>query len=456
MGKSLINIADAHYFGLPSQGNVYCLTNLCMRDGGNKILVASLKRKVFSFEYIESGGVLKPTVREVPFTYIPSGAEIISIDAFNKSPISNDFVIGITIIKGATGDPRVGGETYLNIYSEWEPSTEFNLDSVAQSCLSLELQFTPYQLYHTTLPTAEVVCLLSGSDDRIHMYREDRTNHCYNETDIVDWFPELCGLHSVALWLDLCYTPSADRRLSAVGCENGALYLKVVKVDTLDIIFSQEKCYDGPITSVKFFGLEGCDSSDHLSLWKQKGISKTEELHLLVASGLQPAAVYMNVLKDGLQNFHGLPGSGLYDTVLCSSLADINMDGKLELLLGTYGQEVLIYKYDGSMWLSHGQVGLANPVFSLAYLDVTGDGVCELVALTLKGVHILQHNLEDIKRELMKRMEKIDPSKQSSELEVSSFLTSPWRLHRCTAVDTITLPAGVSHARVEEVTEESP
>ena len=71
------NIADAHYFGLPSQGNVYSLTNLCMSEGFNKILVASLKRKVFSFDYVESGGFLKPSVREVPFTYIPSKCHII-------------------------------------------------------------------------------------------------------------------------------------------------------------------------------------------------------------------------------------------------------------------------------------------------------------------------------------------------------------------------------------------
>lgn len=42
-------------------------------------------------------------------------------------------------------------ETYLNIYSEWEPSLEFNLDNIAQNCLMLELSFIPYQLYHTDL-----------------------------------------------------------------------------------------------------------------------------------------------------------------------------------------------------------------------------------------------------------------------------------------------------------------
>lgn len=67
------NIVDAHYFVLPSQGNVYSLTKLCMSKGGNKILAASLRRKVFSFEYSgDSDGFLNPTVKEVLFTYIPS------------------------------------------------------------------------------------------------------------------------------------------------------------------------------------------------------------------------------------------------------------------------------------------------------------------------------------------------------------------------------------------------
>lgn len=67
------NIIDAHYFVLPSQGNVYSVTKLCVSNGANKILAASLRRKVFSFEYSgDSDGFLKPTVKEVLFTYIPS------------------------------------------------------------------------------------------------------------------------------------------------------------------------------------------------------------------------------------------------------------------------------------------------------------------------------------------------------------------------------------------------
>lgn len=45
-------------------------------------------------------------------------------------------------------------ETYLNIYSEWEESKEFNIESISQNCLNyIELKFIPYQLTHTYLVT---------------------------------------------------------------------------------------------------------------------------------------------------------------------------------------------------------------------------------------------------------------------------------------------------------------
>ena len=60
---------------------------------------------------------LSPRLRTYKFTYIPRGAEVISIDAFNRSKVGDDFVIGVTIIKSAeSGSP----EQYLNIYSDWD------------------------------------------------------------------------------------------------------------------------------------------------------------------------------------------------------------------------------------------------------------------------------------------------------------------------------------------------
>ena len=64
--------------------------------------------------------------QELQFTYLPGGAEIISIHAFNRSIELNDFVIGVTIIKSSEGG--TSGQ-YINIYSEWEPGTELKLDT---------------------------------------------------------------------------------------------------------------------------------------------------------------------------------------------------------------------------------------------------------------------------------------------------------------------------------------
>jgi len=57
---------------------------------------------------------------------------------------------------------------------------------------------------------------------------------------------------------------------------------------------------------------------------------------------------------------------------------------------------VLVYKYQecdadkSGTWLLLSQRSFANPIHSILYLDVTGDGVKEFVILTLRGVHIMQ------------------------------------------------------------------
>lgn len=81
------------------------------------------------------------------------GAEIISIDAYNKSDTGDGFVIGITILKVST-DTSI--ERYLNIYTEGavdgEGDEASSIEAIAQNCLMVELAYTPYHLYHTILP----------------------------------------------------------------------------------------------------------------------------------------------------------------------------------------------------------------------------------------------------------------------------------------------------------------
>ena len=87
-----------------------------------------------------------PETQELQFTYIPSGAEIIYIDAFNRSVVGDDFVIGVTIIKSAESGSR---GKYINFYSDWDSvmyCREVELETLPQSCVSLQLEYIPYQL----------------------------------------------------------------------------------------------------------------------------------------------------------------------------------------------------------------------------------------------------------------------------------------------------------------------
>lgn len=96
------------------------------------------------------------------------------------------------------------------------------------------------------------------------------------------------------------------------------------------------------------------------------------------------------------------------DWIMTSIVADINMDGVNEILLGTYSHEIYVFKinYD-EKWILSDIRKFDSPVYSMAYLDITNDGMKELIVLTQRGVYILQHDLSKIKKILDKRLDKL-------------------------------------------------
>ena len=136
-----------------------------------------------------------------------------------------------------------------------------------------------------------------------------------------------------------------------------------------------------------------------------------------------------DLLSRGLEDQLLLPGSDQFDSVLCGLVTDVDLDGRPEVLVATYGQvgpegwgcdprpppaapppravltprppaqELLCYKYFGPesglpeaergfhlLW----QRDFSSPLLALAHVDLTGDGLRELAVVSLKGVHILQ------------------------------------------------------------------
>ncbi|XP_068979891.1 KICSTOR complex protein kaptin-like isoform X2 [Bombus flavifrons] len=405
------NLTDAHWFPLTSQGNIYSMTKLCSVNGSNKVLVASLKRKIYSCEYHLMPNLhLRPLVKELLFTYIP---KIISIDAYNKSDSDDGFVIGITILKAST-DTSV--ERYLNIYTEGaidgEGDEGSSIEAIAQNCLMVELAYTPYHLYHTILPQQnvpnEVVWLLSGSDYKIHMIREDKLNHSYSESPIEKYFPELHDIQGIAIWINIYYYDNYNWRLTVIGCECGLVNVAITNVLELKVCRSWKLRYDRPVSSVSIFSLQNSiEKPSFLSSNNSKSFLNNQEtkLNVLVVN-TSNAVVFMDVLNNGMDEDITLNGSETSDCILCSCIADINMDGQNEILLGTYGQEVLIFCFINNSWELIIRKLFDAPVHSICYMDITNDGMKELIVLTQRGVHILQHNIMDVKDKWKKRYKK--------------------------------------------------
>jgi len=411
------NLTDAHTFTLDWQGNIYTIATITQHmSHTTKLIVATLNRKVFCLELSMShcarpcGCVVVPQTQELQFTYIPSGAEIISIDAFNKSKVGDDFVIGVTIIKSAeSGSPG----QYLNIYSDWDSvadidSKEFELENLAQSCFSLPLDYIPYQLTHCEVGEM-TLWLLGGSDKKVHIYSEDKAKHMYQEIDAGNLLPEFASsFSSVPLWIDICM--HGKYRVTATGCECGLLVVTSYELGSPNSLQTWYKEYDGPLTCTKLFSVTPppIASPLYLSVPTPHTPSIVPPLHLCVSHSLGHTEVFHDLLAVGLTTPTQLLNSNSADIVTTVCVADLTLTGQFRLVLGTYGQELLVYRMgDAEEWELEWSKSLPAPVLGVRWVDMTGDGLRELVVITTKGVQVLQNQLDIVKEVTLERLRKL-------------------------------------------------
>uniref|UniRef100_A0A663F7N4 Kaptin, actin binding protein n=1 Tax=Aquila chrysaetos chrysaetos TaxID=223781 RepID=A0A663F7N4_AQUCH len=364
---------------LASQSNVYGLAALEGGEGPGGLLAAALKGKVIYFRYHDLRQRLRPVARELQFTYIPVDAEMVSINSFPKLPPQCGLVVSITFIKDS-GDKA---SPFLNIYCDYEPGSEYDLNSVACSCLNLEFQFTLFQLCHTEVCIGDkpkTVFLLSRNNPSVRLYKENEGSHQFEEQPVQHLFPELQDLPSNVLWLDVCNIPGAGQHITAFGCQSG--YVRVARVDQASraVLQSWSIQQDGPISKVLVFPLP----------------SELGGYSVLVTSTIELSVVYRDILTNGLGNQLILLASDQYNSVLCVLVTDVDFDGACEIFLGTYGQELLCYKYTSAAGNPPGEFRLLwtrrfpSPLLSMLYTDLTADGLCESAVVCLKGLRILQ------------------------------------------------------------------
>ncbi|KAM5146885.1 KICSTOR complex protein kaptin [Mantella aurantiaca] len=424
MSAACCPLTEDTFSRFPSQSNVYGLSVLPgPGPSGHELLAATLKGKVTNFKYQDLRDKLRAGAREVQFTYIPVDAEIVSIDSFSKSPPKRGLVVGISFIKDS-GDKA---SPFLNIYCDYEPGCEYNLDSIAQSCLNLELKFTPFQLCHAEVQDGdqqETVFLLGGNDQYVHLYKENESLHQFEEQPVENLFPELRDLPSNVMWLSVHNIPDTQRRITAYGCQSGYFCVSHVDQEKREILQSWSLQQDGPLSKVLIFEMpcmqhEAEEGRSYDDPCDDRGFK--EEYSVLVTSTIELSAVYRNILQNGLREQLLLPESDQYDSVLSAVTADVDFDGEPEILLGTYGQELLCYKYiqqlgvDGHFQLLW-QRSFPSPLLCMAVVDLTWDGLYELAIVCLKGLHILQHSLAKTSQCLIQRLRE-----QAEHTKMSDF-----------------------------------
>lgn len=128
----------------------------------------------------------------------------------------------------------------------------------------------------------------------------------------------------------------------------------------------------------------------------ERGISDTA---LLATCSVNIAVVFSKLdLTEPI--YLDLPYGG--DSVLSAALSDVDLDGVQEIVLGTYGQQLLIFK---SVEFKHftlvSQRKLPYPVYGLVDCDFDADGLKELIVLTMYGIHVLKPRLETARTRIL-------------------------------------------------------
>ena len=102
------------------------------------------------------------------------------------------------------------------------------------------------------------------------------------------------------------------------------------------------------------------------------------------------------MLRGSLDNAVILPGSDAYDTLTCGCLMDADLDGELEMLVGTYTRLILVYKFDlaTQAFQLKETIPVSSPVYGLAVSDVNQDGLLELVVSSFEGTHVFRPSMD--------------------------------------------------------------
>ncbi|CEG46452.1 uncharacterized protein PHALS_02853 [Plasmopara halstedii] len=154
------------------------------------------------------------------------------------------------------------------------------------------------------------------------------------------YFSELATFSHTILTVDVFTTPEKDQGWVALGCADGlvrVLHGSMHRGCLGGPYKSKDVQQNGPVTSVALFPQQTFSMENESSTWI---------CNMLVTCAIGQAVVYEDLYSTSDEDWNNevLMDSDTFDTILVGITADIDFDGKVELLLGTDSQVMLAYK----------------------------------------------------------------------------------------------------------------
>ncbi|KAG9298111.1 hypothetical protein G9A89_000804 [Geosiphon pyriformis] len=348
--------------------------------------------------------------------------EIISIDSFYTD--KTGLVLAFTTVhptKSKSSADEDGYQYFFRIY--WMKDLckakcvkEF-LPKLTERSQIIELPFTPTQITHTIIlknEISETSLILCGTDDGIHLYTQNSTTTLWGEEAVYPHFPllsELARLESNILSLEI--REFGEKKIIAAGCQNGILHLAIMQKDSTTGNFVQ---IENPTFAALFSPITS------ISMFSSRSDGESHDINMIVTCAIEQGIIYRSLDKKNFQSSFQLKECTLHDSVLCSHVMDVDLDGCNEILVGTYGGELMIFKLETPVegeikyklvW----QRSFAHPIYRITGLDLNQDGYKELIIVTQYGVHIFVPNLEKAKDQSNK------PLNDSEQKDLESVAT---------------------------------
>ncbi|CAI5739885.1 unnamed protein product [Peronospora destructor] len=161
-----------------------------------------------------------------------------------------------------------------------------------------------------------------------------------NNQQFAVFFPELATFTHTILAVDIITSPTNDQGWIAFGCADGLV--RVFHGHNYGGCLSgpfktKNLLLNGPVTSVALYLTHTTTTEEANLAW---------HCNLLVTCAIGQALVYEDLFGafDHIGNGEVLMDSDTFDSIFAGIVADIDLDGHVELLLGTDNQVMLAYK----------------------------------------------------------------------------------------------------------------